>query len=89
MDDWTSYLPKNGFKGSISSLPNATMELDNTIEDGGLQSSALFGQTRNMVDIGATKSGGGYVRLDSSNKRIVINDGENDRVLIGYQSGGF
>lgn len=29
------------------------------------------------------------VKIDGANKRIVINDGTNDRILIGYQSGGF
>ena len=27
--------------------------------------------------------------LDGNNKRILINDGTNNRVLIGFQSGGF
>lgn len=29
------------------------------------------------------------VKLDGANKRVVINDGTNDRILIGYDSGGF
>lgn len=29
------------------------------------------------------------VKLDGTNKRILISDGTNDRILIGYQSGGF
>lgn len=29
------------------------------------------------------------VKLDGENRRIIISDGTNDRVLIGYQSGGF
>ena len=29
------------------------------------------------------------VKIDGTNKRILINDGTNDRILIGYQSGGF
>jgi len=29
------------------------------------------------------------VKLDGANKRIIINDGTDDRILIGYQSGGF
>jgi len=27
--------------------------------------------------------GGGNVRIEGANKRIVINDGENDRIIIG------
>ena len=31
----------------------------------------------------------GNVTIDSTNKRILISDGTNNRVLIGFQSGGF
>ena len=33
--------------------------------------------------------GNGNVKIDGENKRIIINDGSDDRILIGYQSGGF
>ena len=33
--------------------------------------------------------GNGLVKIDGANKRIIISDGTNDRVLIGYQEGGF
>lgn len=33
--------------------------------------------------------GDGNITLDGASKRILINDGTHDRVLIGYQSGGF
>jgi len=33
--------------------------------------------------------GEGNVKIDGANKRIIINDGTNDRILIGFQSGGF
>lgn len=46
-----------------------------------------FGVIKQRVDIGIGK--GGYIRIDGANKRIVINDGTNDRVLIGYQASGF
>lgn len=29
------------------------------------------------------------IQLDGENKRILINDGTNDRILIGYQQDGF
>lgn len=29
------------------------------------------------------------VKIDGANKRIIVNDGSDDRILIGYQSGGF
>ena len=32
---------------------------------------------------------GANVKLDGANARILINDGSDDRILIGFQSGGF
>ena len=34
-------------------------------------------------------SGSGYLLIDAENSRIIVNDGTNDRVLMGYDSGGF
>ena len=36
-----------------------------------------------------TGTGDASIILDGANKRIIINDGSHNRVLIGYQSGGF
>jgi len=33
--------------------------------------------------------GNGNVKIDGGNKRILINDGTNDRILIGYLAGKF
>jgi hypothetical protein len=38
---------------------------------------------------GSVQVGNGNVKIDGVNKRILINDGSYDRILIGYQSGGF
>lgn len=38
---------------------------------------------------GSVNVGVGNVKIDGANKRIIINDGTNDRILLGYQSGGF
>lgn len=40
-----------------------------------------------QVDVGT--AGSGYVRIDGANTRILVNDGTNDRILIGYQASGF
>ena len=42
-----------------------------------------------QVLAGDIQVGVGNVKIDGANKRIVINDGTNDRILIGFQSGGF
>lgn len=33
--------------------------------------------------------GDSSVKIDNANRRLVINDGDNDRVLIGYDKDGF
>lgn len=33
--------------------------------------------------------GASNVIIDGANKRILVNDGTNNRILIGFQSGGF
>ena len=38
---------------------------------------------------GSVQVGNGNVKIDGANKRILINDGSYDRILIGYQASGF
>jgi len=45
-------------------------------------SGTLPGNT--VIRIGETN-----LKIDGENRRIILNDGTNDRILIGYQSGGF
>jgi len=51
--------------------------------------------TVGFADIGAGTNanalniGHGNVKLDGANKRIIINDGTNDRILIGYAQNKF
>lgn len=47
----------------------------------------LAGELIVPVDLGTL--GSGYIRLDGENNRIIINDGTNDIILLGYQAGGF
>lgn len=59
-----------------------------------IASSATFSQYLTKVGTSQAFSGSinvgiGNVLIDGVNKRILINDGTNDRILLGYQSGGF
>lgn len=45
------------------------------------------GASQNLT--GDIQVGTGNVKIDGGNKRILISDGTNDRILIGYQAGGF
>lgn len=57
-------------------------------------------QNADIVDVSVSKLtagtlgvtaniGNGNVQLDGPNKRLIVNDGTNDRGLFGYLSGGF
>jgi len=57
-------------------------------------SSATFSQYISKAGTSQTLSGDfnlsdANVKIDGANKRIIINDGSDDRILIGFQSGGF
>lgn len=41
----------------------------------------------NTMNVGT--AAGGYVRMDGANTRFIVHDGSNNRILIGYHSGGF
>lgn len=56
-----------------------------TLALGGYMSKTDTGQSFT----GSFTLGTANITIDGANKRIVINDGTNDRILIGYQSGGF
>lgn len=89
MPNWTDFLPRNGSKTVSPSLPDGSMMLDSSIEQNGLGANSLFGNFTSVLGIGQSMIGGGYVRVDSVNKRIIVNDGVTDRVLIGFQEAGF
>lgn len=88
---------ENGVSGEISLTPNGivaknkngetTLTIDGSTGDATFKgtiaaNSLIAGRT----DIGTT---GGNVYIDGNNNRIIISDGTNDRILIGYQSSGF
>jgi len=59
-----------------------------------IASSGTFGQYLTKAGTaqafsGSINVGVGNVKIDGANKRILINDGTNDRILIGFQSAGF
>jgi len=37
-----------------------------------------------VINVGETN-----IKIDGTGRQIIINDGTNDRVLLGFQSGGF
>ncbi len=75
--DGNIYGNNGEFRGNIT---GATGAFSGTMGWSGIQS----GTNSNVLNIG-----NGYVYIDGGNKRIIINDGTNDRILIGYASGKF
>lgn len=73
----------------VPSMPDSTLGLDGSIEGNGLQAGSLNGTVSGILNVGGGQSGGGYVRIDGINRRILVNDGNNDRILLGFQAGGF
>ena len=86
---------KDGETGDVRITPNGitardkagvtTMSLDGTTGDAIFKGKIQSGS----VVTGSVVVGNNQVIIDGANKRIVVNDGSDDRVLIGYQSGGF
>jgi hypothetical protein len=63
-------------------------------ESGGFMVETRYTDASNLVggiigSEGILYLGSKQIRLDGRNKRIIINDGVTDRILIGYQQGGF
>ena len=86
---------KNGTSGDLRITPNGITARDKA----GLTTFSIDGTTGNAVFKGSIQAGSlitgliavgnNNVIIDGDDKRIVINDGTNDRVLIGYQKDGF
>ena len=74
----------------------------NTIEAGDIKAATITGTeiSGTQLDVVATNTGTlnvdeyinvgeSNVKIDGANKRILINDGTDDRILLGYQLNGF
>lgn len=67
--------------GDTTIAPGEWVKIENPVAD--------WSNVRAGTNSAALAVGDGKVLLDGGNKRIVINDGTNDRVLIGYLAGKF
>lgn len=86
---------ENGVSGDIRITPNGIVARDSS----GITTFALDGDTGSAVFKGSVQSGSiitgevivgnNSVIIDGANKRIIINDGVTDRILLGYQENGF
>lgn len=86
---------QNGVSGDLRLSPDGITARDST----GLTTFAIDGTTGNAVFAGTIQAGtlisgsvivgDSNIIIDGESKTIIVNDGTNDRVLIGYQEGGF
>lgn len=86
---------ENGVSGDIRISPNGILGRDLS----GNTTFAIDGDTGNATFAGTLQAGtvisgliivgDNNVVIDGSNKRILVNDGVNDRVLLGFQLNGF
>jgi len=57
----------------------------NTLDGAALKKAVAAQELTGDIRVGT----GANVKIDGANARILINDGSDDRILLGYQSGGF
>jgi len=86
---------ENGVSGEVKISPNGVVAKN----DAGIETFVLDGTTGSAVFAGTIQTGtlisgevivgNNSVIIDGENKQIIINDGNTDRILIGFQVGGF
>ena len=72
--------------GSAQAAPTTLEGISSITSSGDINfdNSQISGSLGDKIQVG-----GSNVIIDGANRRITINDGANDRVLIGFQEGGF
>jgi len=64
-------------------------DFNSNIQDGSITTVKVADISAGKIRTGVLESTDGKTYFDLDNKRLIVNDGTNDRVLLGYQSGGF
>lgn len=74
-----------------SNIVRTTTVQDNAITDRKITSISAdkIGAGTVIVSINLGTVATGYIKLDGANNNIVVNDGTVDRILMGYDAGGF
>ena len=86
---------ESGVSGDIRISPDGIVARNingvTTLSLSGATGNAVFlGEIRAASIItGAVNVGDSSIIIDGANRRIIINDGSDDIILLGYQSGGF
>lgn len=74
---------------SDSTIPLSNVSVqENNIKEFMVESLSVAKLEAGTIEV-AMNVGGSNVLIDGGNTRIVINDGSNDRILLGYLSGKF
>lgn len=79
--------------GTRGFTDSVTFDTGNDIPTNYIDNTRVRNITADKIDAGTVTSlmyiGGSSIYIDGANKRIVVNDGTTDRILIGYGSGLF
>jgi len=74
----------------MAATPTIPSQFVKTITIGGSRSPGRLVILNGEILVSDGSSSDNYnLKIDGENKRILINDGADDRVLIGYDLGGF
>ena len=85
-------IPKRGYFIELEAgAGSKTFKMD---ERGMWMGASNFGDAPFRIDMDGNfylyaSSGGGYIQISADLTQIIVNDGTNDRILIGRQEGGF
>jgi len=86
---------ENGVSGDLRISPNGITArnisgITTFVIDGDTGDAVFAGEIRaGAAIVGRVVVGNNNIIIDGENKTIIVNDGTYDRVLIGYQAGGF
>lgn len=87
---WDQYLQRSQIGQFVINAPyDSSITVDSSFENGSINAAAIQTGTLTAVASLGGNNTAGYVKIDGTLKRFLINDGTGDIILIGYQQGGF
>jgi len=77
----------------FDSIADRGVIINSLLQDNSVTNAKIVNLDADKINAGTVTVslgiGGANVLIDGANNRIVINDGTNDRVLLGFQENGF
>jgi len=85
MEAWDSYLPPNGTKTAIPTLPSPALAVDGSIEANGFNANFLTGTITTPINLGGKQTAGIGIVLDGTNRKIVTYNGVTPAVTVSQE----